>query len=269
MTETKHHEDPQFPEIGENGEVSQDFWNEYDVLKELWSKPAGVYEVEVKLPQVVGYVPEEERARFDNPDQTDEVQVSKAFERLDLDRLKQNFPGIWGVVQADLDRIGVTGFDDTDRVHMRAYNKFVAAHHWGDGFAYQEDDTIRPVGGWHLDNPGRFVKAGDQLKLEGSPAVLQYSVRNKYPTLYFQGLASLKIQEYGSSDEHGVYKDINLDGANVPTDGLVVPAPDYGIVRMGPLSPHSASVFPKDAWGTFLRISVVPDQDIWTLRPAA
>jgi hypothetical protein len=118
-----------------------------------------------------------------------------------------------------------------------------------------------PRGGdWHIDNPDYRPDRRDD------PTFIHYLVSNKFPTEFYSGSVRIDVEGSLADDYRTIYlsgwdEERNLSDRNpaISDQGHIVAAPDYAVVRLGPLTVHRSPIFPETGERTFMRLHVVPD----------
>lgn len=188
------------------------------------------HELTLELPQIVGYVPEDERGDFD------EAENHSGFLLL----------GIEEIIRQDLEQLGLVDRYDTalsDETPL-IVKEFVRA---GEMPVYGD-----PKDDWHMDDVPFARKAGETV--EFPPGVLSYVISNSQPTWFYGGRVRLMTGN--------LYDTWRIDQEKtklITSDKSVVgQAAPYAIVRQGPLCLHSRPIVTEDTNRVFMRVSLYP-----------
>lgn len=205
----------------------------------------GERSVEARLPTIVGWLPDSERAALSQyqpnrvwplsptrlePDHS----KPRPYTLDDYSEFQLRFPTLCKIVAKDMRMLGVT--QDMD---IRVERHFV----------YEGNQPIpgpdtAPGGGAHIDY-GFVHDPGDQPKDIMAILALSYLVADKYPTEFYAGNA-----HFSTSNEFR-FRELSVTQLD---SGLFIPAPEGAVVRVAPLTVHRSPIMPQDDTRTLTEI---------------
>jgi hypothetical protein len=172
--------------------------------KKALEKPEG-YEFEAQLPEIVGYVPEDERPYFDNLPAEALVASHNSWKCL-----PKELRGLERIIKDDYDQFNLSGHGSF--MHIELERKTTSP-----GF------FARPPG-YHTDG------VLNRLNINS----LRYIVANRCTTIFYGGIARYE------SDKLGM---IAIDPASLDQSKPCISAPFYGIVRLSGATIHASPKF--------------------------
>lgn len=167
-----------------------------------------------ELPQIIGYVPLQEREFFSQftpkiGSLYSGIMIGPGDE--DFQLLIENMPRVYELITDDISGLNIEGLKlDTVVIDRRFTNV---------------GKTPRPIKTWHIDPD------------------LAYLISDQKPTEFYQGPAQLMSTSSGG---------LTLDTQSLIPDIIPIEAPSFAIVRQGPLTIHRSPIFTHRTNRTFM-----------------